>query len=154
MRRAFTLIEAIAAVVVLSLAAPPTYLLLRDAADARQMTVAADRAMWLSAGVMEHIIADVESNAPGLGPGALDDPDTYLNHPASGLRARIENMTAIYEAQSITCDITIGDLVSASATTTGDAALDVFRIVTVTVTWPGRNGASARYTLSRVVTVR
>jgi prepilin-type N-terminal cleavage/methylation domain-containing protein len=154
MNRAFTLIEAIAAIVIISLAAPPTFLLMRDVADARRSTVVSERALWLAAGVMEHIIADVESDAPGLGPAALENAADYLDDPASGLRVRLADMTSVYVSQGIAYDVAVSDPISADGTPTGNANEDVFRRITIHVTWSRRSSGDTTFALARLVAIR
>lgn len=154
MTRAFTLIEAIAAIVIISLAAPPTFLLMRDVADARRSTVVSERALWLAAGVMEHIVADVESDAPGLGPDALEDSANYLDNAATGLRIRLAGMTSIYTDQGIAYDVDISDPISADGTPTGNANEDAFRRITINVKWSRRASGDATFTLARLVAIR
>ena len=86
-RRAFTLIEAIIAMVVLSIAVPATLALIHDATVARAETTTSTRAAWLGSMLIEQILADVASDDPQLGMDALADDEAYLNDADTGLFA-------------------------------------------------------------------
>lgn len=149
-RRGFTLIEAIIAIVVLSTALPPVMILMDDAARIRFAAVNAERATWLAIGVMEHVIADVASDDLFLGFGALADPPTYVDDPTTGLRVRLASMTGLYEAAGLAYTLSIGPLVSSTGLVTGNANADVYRTVTVNVTFVGASGA-VTMSVSRMV---
>lgn len=149
-RPGFTLFETIAAIVVLAIALPPVLLLMKDGAAARQTSVQSERATWLANAVMEHIAADVTSNAAGLGFDALADSATYLNDPSTGLQARLQSIDTFYQSVGVSYTVSIGPLVDSTGTTTGDPNLDVFRIITVTSSWSGPGG-SASFPISRYV---
>lgn len=143
-RRGFTLIEAIIAVVVLALLVPTSVAMMADAASSRAQSLAITRATWLAAAVMEQIIADVNSDEVTLGFGALESPETYLETPLTGLYARMEPVASFYEELGIEYEVSIGELVSADGTVSGDADENVYRYVQVEVTWRDRRSGSER----------
>ncbi len=63
--RAFTLVEAIVAVVVLAVAIPPMMVSVRDSAVRRVDPLQASRARWLAAERLEDVIADRHAAARG-----------------------------------------------------------------------------------------
>lgn len=63
--RGFTIIEAIITIVVLSIAAPPMLLALREAERQRTAPVQADRGRWLAAERLEEIVADRHASTRG-----------------------------------------------------------------------------------------
>jgi hypothetical protein len=76
-RRAFTLTEAIAAVVILAVAMPPMLWALQEAHLGRAGRILATRAVWLAAERIEDIIADRHAsgfNAVDPGSYAPEDP--------------------------------------------------------------------------------
>lgn len=150
-RRGFTLIEAIAAIVILGLIAPVSMVTLRDAAAARSESIQMTRASWLACAVMETVLADAASDEDGLGFAAFADADAYLNTPGAGLAARFAGTTAFYEGLGFGWALDIGGLVSASGVATGEADEDVYRVVTVTVSWVGAWRGSKDYELSALV---
>lgn len=139
-RRAFTLMEAIAAIVVLGVIVPPSVSMLRTAAVARSGSIDTIRATWLANGVLEQVIADVSSPTSSLGMSALANSSTYVDTATTGLRARMAAVTAGYPS-TFSWTLTIGSLVSASGSSTGSAAADVYRYVQVNVTWPTPHGS-------------
>lgn len=138
-RRGFTLVEAVAAIVVLGILIPPTVVIMRDAAAARVDAINMTRATWLASAVMEQVIADTSSDS--LGMSALSDSVAYLTTPSSGLEARLTDVTALYATAGLSWSLTVGDLVSGTGTPAGDAAQDVYRYVEVTVNWNSRTGS-------------
>lgn len=148
-RRGFTLMEAIAALVVLGILIPPTIAMMRDAARSRVDAVKLTRATWLAAAVMEQVIADVNSEHPG--PGALTDPAAYLTTPGTGLEARIADVTSLYASAGLGWSLSIGEPVSADGASTGDAGRDVYRMVLVRVEWEARGG-ERRFELGSLLT--
>jgi len=148
-RRGFTLMEAIAALVVLGILIPPTVAMMRDAARSRVDAVSLTRATWLAAAVMEQVIADVNSEQFGL--GVLADQAAYLTSPGTGLEARIADVTSLYASAGLGWSLSIGELVSASGAATGDADRDVYRMVQVRVEWDARGG-ERRFELGSLLT--
>ncbi len=64
-RRAFTLIEAIAAIVLLAVALPPMLWAMREAHLSRANPVLASRARWIAVSKLEDVIADRHSATRG-----------------------------------------------------------------------------------------
>jgi len=151
-RSGFTLLEAVAAIVVLAIVIPPTVTMLGSAANARADAVSLARGSALADAVLEHVIADVASDDASLGFAALDDANTYIDAPSSGLRARIASLTAIYENARLSYDLAIGELVDQTGATSGDAAQDIYRLVTVSVQIPSTSGPALTMTVATMVT--
>ncbi|MHC4975906.1 MAG: hypothetical protein ACYTF7_04790 [Planctomycetota bacterium] len=149
-RRAITLIECVASIALLAAAMPPTLTLLNDAADARIEAMLVERATWYATALIESVAADVGSASAGLGFEALDDDNAYLNDVSSGLLARTQDIETLYSSTDLSATVDISEKVSADGTSTGDSDLDVFRTVTVTVTW-ARRGGTGSMALSRLV---
>ncbi len=150
--RAFTLLEAIATMLLLSIAVPPALMMLSRANDSRQESVAADRAAWLATGVLEHILADVASNAPERGFDALADANAYLDTANTGLRDRILPLEDHYSLYNMTYAVAIGELVAYDGAATGDAARDLYRYITVDVSWPSTRGGQHTLSVGALVT--
>ncbi|MHA7812685.1 MAG: type IV pilus modification PilV family protein [Phycisphaerales bacterium] len=141
-RRAFSLIEVVIAVIVLSIAVPPTLNLMDSAGAGRADAINTTRAALLATSVLETVTADVNSQAHGLGFEALGDAATYLDTPSSGLYARLESATDSYTSAGLTYTVTIGGLVSADGTVSADADDNIFRVVTVRVGFTAASSAS------------
>lgn len=139
-RRAFTLIEAVLCVMVLAIAVPPTLDLIMSAAADRADAVNTTRAATLASLVLESVIADTASTDAALGFDALANSSAYLDTPTTGLRARLAAMTTPYEAIGMSYDLDISSPVDAANITNADASLNLFRIVTVRVTYPSASG--------------
>ncbi|MDX2133023.1 MAG: hypothetical protein SFY69_13320 [Planctomycetota bacterium] len=137
-RRAFSLLEAVVAIVVLAISVPATVSWLGESAARRADAVNAVRASSLATGVMETILADVASPHASLGFGALASEATYLDTPATGLRARLAPMSDGYAALGFTYDVDIGPLVDSAGAVNADAGLNIFRVVGVRVTFPSQ----------------
>lgn len=131
--------EAIAAIVVLGILVPPSVSMLRTAAVARTGNIDVIRASWLANAVTEQVIADVSSSSAGLGMAGLADANAYVETATTGLRDRLEDVTAGYP-DTFSWDLSIGELVSADTTATGNADLDIYRYVQVEVTWTTPRG--------------
>ncbi|MBK9189258.1 MAG: prepilin-type N-terminal cleavage/methylation domain-containing protein [Phycisphaerales bacterium] len=149
-RRGFTLIEAVIVVVVIAIAIPPTLLWFDSAVSRRADAVSTLRATTLATLVLEHIIADVNSDAAGLGYAALASPATYLDTPGTGLRARLSSATGMYQSMGLSYQVTIGAPTDYRGVVTGTGA-DLFRRVTVTITIPRADGAPVAMPVSAMV---
>lgn len=150
-RGGFTLIEALAAIVILGLIAPVSMVALRDAGAARSESVQLTRASWLASAVMETVLADVASEEETLGFAALEDAEAYLNTPITGLAARFSGTTSFYEKLGFAWSLSVGGLVSASGGATGRADEDLYRVVTVTVRWVGAWRGTKEFAVSAMV---
>ncbi len=131
MRRGVTLLEAVAAVLVLSISVPPTLALLTDAASTRADSIATTRATLYAQAVMEQVIADVCSPDETLGFEALADDDAYL----AGLENRLVEVTEGYTPFRLAHAVVIGELADESGTPSGDAAADAYRRIRVEITF-------------------
>jgi len=150
-RRGFTLIEAIIAIVVLSLAVPATMAMIHDATVARTDSVLTTRAAWLAGTISEQILADATSTHADLGMGAFEDPSNYLHDPGTGLFARLSGAIELYESYGMSCEVDIGPAVSATFTPSGDAARNIYRQITVTVRWGRASGPPVTMPVSFIV---
>ena len=151
-RRAFTLIEAIIAMVVLSIAVPATLALIHDATVARAETTTSTRAAWLGSMLIEQILADVASDDPQLGMDALADDEAYLNDADTGLFARLDQAIAPFENAGLDATGDIGPLISESLSTSGDPDQDIYRQITVTVEWNALGGGQRNAPITFLVT--
>ncbi len=149
--RGFSLIEAVVVILVMAISVPPSLQLLDSAASTRADAINATRATILGTSVMEQILADVHSSAPGLGFDALADADAYFNTPVVGLIARIDGMTNAYTTLRFTYAITIGPLAQADGVISGDTQLDVYRRITVTITYPSASAGDINMPITTVV---
>jgi type II secretory pathway pseudopilin PulG len=128
----FTIIEAVAAIVMLALIIPPTMYALREAHIQRVNPVMASRARWLATERLENIIADRHSTTRGY---------TYLvnaNYPAE---ASIASFAGFTRSTSIT--ETGPDLATSG---TG------YKRATVTVSWTDATGTARALSISTIVT--
>lgn len=131
-RGGFTLVEAVAVIVVLSIAFPPMLISIRQAHVTRVTPARFTIARWLAAEKLEDIIADRHSATRGY--GYVQDS----NYPAE---AAISGFVGFGRSVAITT--TGPDLVSAG---TG------YKKVTVTVTFTDGGGTARSFPLSTVVT--
>lgn len=131
-RRGFTLVEAIIAVVVLSIAMPPMLWALREAHASRIAPTRASTARWLAAEKLEDIIADRHSATRGY---AYLLPANYPVEPA------VTGFPAF--SRAVTLTETGPDLVSAGSG---------YKKITVTITWAVAGAPAQSLSLSAVVT--
>lgn len=146
--RGFTLIEAVVAMVVLALAVPVGLSMMRDAAVARMSNARTSQAFWLASAVTEQVMADLDSSDAGLGFDALADASGYVNDAPDALRTRLSSVVADAEALGFSWDVTAGALVDATGATSGNADEDIYRVVTITVTWTNAMGQAQSLPLS------
>lgn len=128
----FTLIEAVIAIVILSVALPAMLMALRDAQARRAEPVMSERARWLAAEALEDVIADRHS--PSRGYGHIIE----ANYPA-------ENPVAGFPGFSRTVQVAETD---ATLSTPGAG----YKTVSVTVTYPRAGGGSHALMLETVLT--
>lgn len=129
--RSFTLIETVAAIVILAVGVPPLLWAIRDAQVQRVNPVLASRARWLATEKLEDIIADRHSATRGY---------AYLaagNYPAE---PTITGFPAF--SRSVTLTETQADL-----STPGSG----FMIVTVSVDWMDARGVARTLAVSTVL---
>ncbi|MCW5777682.1 MAG: hypothetical protein KIS87_14695 [Phycisphaeraceae bacterium] len=150
-RRGTSLIEVVVVVVVLGIAVPPSVVVVQEAMLVRTDAVQITRATALAQSLVEHVLADAYSDAPGLGYSALADTNAWLNTPSTGLRARAADTTSLYENLGFSYTIDVTPPHAASGAATGDPGLDLFRTVTVTVTWTRATGGTQSLPISVVV---
>ena len=146
-RRAFSLLECVAVVAVLAVAVPVTLSFMDESASNRADAVNAARATVLGSAVMEHVLADVQSATGTQGFTSLANSSAYLSTATTGLYDRMLPVSAPYTTAGLTYAVTIGSLESFNGTVTGGAA-DVFRSVTVTVTYPSARGGNLSVSLT------
>lgn len=151
-RRGFTLIEAVVVIVVVVLLVPPSVSMLREAQVSRVDATNAVRASVLARAVMEQVLADASSPSPGLGMSAFANIQAYLDTPGTGLRARLGNVTATYQAHGLEWGLSVGGLVSESGAAHADASRNIYRVVEVSVTWDSARSGARTYQLTSVVT--
>jgi prepilin-type N-terminal cleavage/methylation domain-containing protein len=153
-RRGFTLVESIVVVVVVALLVPPAVSMLQSAQTSRVDSANTLRASVLAGAVMEQVLADASSPAASLGMAAFAAPATYTDTATTGLKARLAAVTSAYQTQGLTWSLSIGGLVSKTGSADADSAKNIFRTVTVTVTWNStRAGVGSRsYALTSLVT--
>lgn len=131
-RAAFSLIEAIIAVVILSVAVPAMFWAVRDAAERRSEPVMLNRARWLAAEKIEDVLADRANPSRGY---------AYIvagNYPAESPIAGFAGF-----ARQVTVAERGPDLVGAGAG---------YKVVTVRVNYAGARGAARTFELAAVVT--
>ena len=150
--RGFSLIESIVIIIVLAIAVPPSLQLLDSAAASRADSINTTRATLLAMTVMEQVLADVYSADPSLGFDALADSDAYLNTAGTGLVDRIAVVTDTYAALGISYSVQIGPLAQADGTVSGDADLDIYREITVVVSFPSAVTGVLDMPVSAIVT--
>lgn len=139
LRRGMSLIEVVTAVVVLSIAVPPTMHILADAASARNDSITTTRAALYAQALIEQIIADAASQAPGLGPHAFEDSQHYLN----GLSDRLQTLLQPYTSVGMTHAIEIGPLAQPDGTIAQQPEENQFRRVTVEVSFSSSRGTQS-----------
>lgn len=137
----FTLIEVVIAVIVLAIAVPPTLNLMDSASAGRVNAINITRATYLSTIVLETVIADMTSTDPSLGFMALGDSPVYLNSSATGLYDRLDSITTSYTSVGLSYTVVIGSLVASDGVVSGTPSENIFRTVTVNVSFPSANSA-------------
>lgn len=149
--RAFSLIEVVIAVIVLAIAVPPTLNLMDSAAAGRADAINTTRATMLATSVLEMVTADISSEEPGLGFDALSDANAYLNTPSSGLYARLSTHLEPYTSSGLSYSVDIGELVGADGSVSADEDENLFRVITVRVSFPSASSASYELPVSVMV---
>jgi len=131
-RLAFTLIETLAAVVILAIAIPPMLWAVRDAHVGRVDAILSSRARWLATEKLEDVIADRHSTPRGYSYLTVGNYPT--ESPVAGF-ANFNRSVAFIETQA--------DLV-----TVGSGYMNV----TVSVTWNDATGTARTMAISTVLT--
>jgi hypothetical protein len=150
-RRGFSLMECVVIIVALAIAVPASVAFLDRSAQQRELSLTIARATTLGQGVLEHVLADASSDTPGLGLPGFANTTTYVDTPATGLRARLANLSAPYDAAGMTWTLTISGLVDAVGVVNADAMQNNYRIVTVTVNFDDPSGVARTLPLSTMV---
>ena len=135
-RRGFTLMETVAAIVILSVAVPPMLWSVAEAQRQRINPMQASKARWLAVQKLEDVIADRHSGSGSRG-------YTYLvtgNYPA-------ENPGDITGYPGFSRTVAFNET-EADLVTPGSG----YMTVTVTVTWSNAQGASRSLAISTVIT--
>ena len=135
-RRGFTLMETVAAIVILSLAVPPMLWSVSQAQRQRVNPVLASKARWLAVQKLEDIIADRHSASGSRGYSYLQTANYPDENPGD-----ITGYPGF--ARTVTFNETEADLVTAGSG---------YMTVTVTVTWSNADGASRSLAISTVIT--
>ena len=151
-RKGFSLIEIVVLIVVLAVAVPPSSLMIDDVTRTRADNVSAVRATALATGVLEQILADVYGGDPQLGFDALADVNVYLQTPTTGLVDRMLSMTSLYVTYGIGYSVQISDLIDSSGVVSGNPSDNVFRRVTVKVTYQSLHGGTVEIPIGVMVT--
>jgi len=144
-RRGFTLIEVVTMVLVLAIAVPPTLEILMSNSASRANVINTARATMLASNVLEGILADISSADGSLGFDALADPNAYLSTPGTGFYSRMSSGVQSYLGLGMDYTVDIGVLVGADGAVSLESDENVFRTVTVLVSYPSADGAA--YTL-------
>ena len=131
-RRGFTLIETIAAIVILAIALPPMLFAIRDAHVQRVNPVLASQARWLATEKLEDILADRHSASRGY---------DYLSGAHYPPEPSVDSFPAF--SRSVTLMETGPDL-----STPGSG----YMTVTVNVSWIDATSAARTLSISSVVT--
>ncbi len=150
-RRAFTLIEVVIGVLILSIAVPPILNLMDSASAGRVDAINTTRATFLATTVLETVFADMTSTQETLGFSALVDSNAYLTTPTTGLYARLETIVLPYTNARLEYKVSIGALVSSDGTVSETTSENVFRVITVSVFIPSATRASVLMPVSMMV---
>lgn len=151
-RRGVSLIETIIVIVVLAVSVPSAVAWLDEAAARRADAVNAVRATAMAQCVTEHVLADCSSTSSGLGFAALANSAAYLNTPTTGLRDRLASQTAALEAMGFSYTVGISALHDSAGVVNADASQNLFRTVTVTVTYASAGGQNVQVAVATRVT--
>ena len=131
-RHGFTLIEAIAVIVLMTVAIPPMMWSIREAHISRANPVLASRARWLAVSKLEDVIADRSSPVRGYN---YLIPGNYAAEPTIPGYAGF--------SRTVNFNETLADL-----TTSGDGYMNV----TVAISWTDAQGTSQTLNISTVLT--
>jgi len=131
-RRAFSLIEAIACVVMLSIAVPPMLWAVQSAHRQRVNPMLASKARWLATEKLEDVIADRHSSTRGY---------DYLTSGNYSVESAITDFPGF--TRSVSFAEKGPDLSSAG---------DGYMLVTVTVSWTDASGTTQSLEVSTVLT--
>ena len=152
-RRAFSLFEALAVIIMVAIAIPPMASIAQSRAASVSDASRRHVATHLAVGVTEAILADVESASPRLGFEGLARGD-YLTAAADGVRTRLAAMAAPGAAMGITYDVTIGSPVDIKGKAAAFNAQFALRLITVTASWTSATGTPLSLEITTMVVNR
>lgn len=142
-RRAFSLLEAMAIVVMVAVAVPPMASIAQSNAVRAGDATRRHAAMHLAVGVTEAVLADSESTHPLLGFEGFARAD-YLTAQGIGLRSRLARLEEPAAAFGVTYEVSFSDPFTAAGDPASADADLALRIVTVRAAWTtvmGRDGS-------------
>jgi prepilin-type N-terminal cleavage/methylation domain-containing protein len=131
-RRGFTLIESIAAIVILAIAVPPMMWAIKEGHTQRVNPMMASKARWLATEKLETILADRHSTTRGY--GYLVSNNYAMENPVTGNPGF---------ARTVSFNETGADLVTPGAG---------YKRVTVTVTWTDATAVARSLSIDTLVT--
>jgi type II secretory pathway pseudopilin PulG len=137
-RRGFTVVETVAAVVILAIAIPPMLWSLSESHHQRINPILFSKAGWLATEKLEDIIADRHSVSGNRGYDFIDDANAEYDD---------ENMGDISGFPQFSRQVAIVETQADLATAGGG-----YKTVTVTVGWNDANGAPRTLSVVTVVT--
>jgi len=138
-------------VLVLAIAVPPTLEVLMSNSASRINVINTGRATMLASNVLEGIMADVSSSDAGLGFDALADSNVYLSTPTSGFYSRMETATQSFTDLGLSYTVTIGDLVGPNGIASMTPSENIFRTITVEISYPSADGPAYTLPISLMV---
>jgi prepilin-type N-terminal cleavage/methylation domain-containing protein len=133
-RRAFTLMETVAAIVILAVAVPPMVWSLREGHTQRVNPIMSSTARWLIVEKLEDVIADRHSTTRGW---------TYLVTGNYGAETPVTDFDAFNRS------VTLTEYEADLATTSSDGG---YMVVAVAVDWTDATGTTQTLTVSTVLT--
>ncbi len=144
--RGFTLSELVVILVVLAISVPATLGLFQDVTLARRESVQARRAVLLAESMIETVLSDAYQPDAGLGMVAVSAPGY-----GDSLGDRMGGVLEFYEQLGYVASVSVSEPIAAHGAATGGAE-DVFRRVTVSVTWtPAGKSAERTYDVAILV---
>lgn len=150
-RRAFSLLEVAASVLLLAVAVPPTLELLTSAGADRVDSVQTTRASLFATLLAETIMADAASTSSRLGFDAFNDAANYLDGQESGLRGRVAAISEPFTEVGMTWTAEIGPATDPGGTVSEDEGSNVVRVITVRVRFPTATGDDRVMPLTLIV---
>lgn len=146
-RRGATLIEAVAVVLVLAIAVPPTIAWMMSADARRTDAIRITQATTLAASVLDQVLSD--SVTADIGASV----STYLNTQTTGLRARLAPVTDLYTTAGLTYSVDFSPAVDSTLNTSATSALNIYRRVTVTAMFVDSAGVTRSAPVTTVISI-